>query len=69
MSALIPAAVAHAERCPGIPVIEESSPGRWDAHCSMQQFLSNRCPGWEVSECESRAEAGAAFYGHDPRGN
>lgn len=32
-------------------------------------FLANPCPvGWEVTGCESRAEAGAAFYGHDPRG-
>lgn len=25
--------------------------------------------GWEVTGCESRAEAGAVFYGHNPRGN
>lgn len=65
MTALNPAAVAHAERCPGVPVLTQDGVGQWIAECSV--YHPELC-GWEVSGCESRAEAGATFYGHDPRG-
>lgn len=65
MTALNPAAVAHADRCPGIPVITEDSLGQFEAVCSIDR--PDLC-GWEVTGCESRAEAGAAFYGHALRG-
>lgn len=51
-------AVEHAETCNGLPKFAEDSTGQWTAECSMGD--------WEVSGCESRAEAGACFYGHRP---
>jgi hypothetical protein len=66
VSALNPDAVHHADRCEGVPVIAEDRLGQFEAVCSIQR--PEFCD-WEVSGCESRAEAGAAFYGHDPRGN
>jgi hypothetical protein len=69
VSALSPDAVHHAENCFGFPMFQIDSAGQWSASCSQVAFLHNRCPSsWEVSGCESRAEAGATFYGHDPRG-
>lgn len=54
----------HAAACNGDPVIEESG-HEWTATC-MHAYDAARCP-WEVTGCESRAEAGAAFFGCDPR--
>lgn len=59
MSALNPAAVEHAERCPGDPHTTQGGDGTWFAVCSHQD--------WTAVGCESRAEAGAVFYGHNPR--
>ena len=70
MTTLDPAAVEHADQYIGWPVFEQDGTGLWAAFCSALPFLANPCPtGWEVTGCESRAEAGATFYGHNPRGD
>ncbi len=61
VGALHPDAGAHADDCLGGPLFTEDSVGHHGAECSAG------C-GWAVTGCETRAEAGAAFYGHNPRG-
>jgi hypothetical protein len=55
---LDPEAAEHAETCNGIPLFSLDGAGQWAAHCSYAD--------WEVSGCETRAEAGACFYGYRP---
>lgn len=59
----------HAARCVGLPVFEQDGIGHWSAECTARTYEPQgdfrvRVPcGWEVTGCESRAEAGARFYG------
>ncbi len=62
--------IQHAEQCGRDPRFGTDSAGHWNAECMgghMEGGTVVPC-GWEITGCESRAEAGAAFYGHDPRG-
>lgn len=52
--------IDHAEQCGGVPVIVESH-SEWSATC-WHATDAKQC-GWEVTGCESRAEAGVFFYG------
>ncbi len=49
-------AEAHADGCPAAIVFSKDSVGHWSAECGS-------CGRWDVSGCETRAEAGAAFFG------
>lgn len=70
MSGLNPAAVEHADRCQGVPILTEDSLGQWSAECNGRIVEAGmKWCDWGVSGCESRAEASATFYGHNPRGD
>lgn len=58
MTELDPDAVKHAETCNGVPIFSQDGLDQWAAECSLDD--------WGVSGCESKAEAGAYFYGLRP---